>query len=264
MNLQLKDKTALVTGSTTGIGFAIAKSLATEGAKVIVNGRTPARVKAAVEQIKTETGNLNISPAVADLYSPEGVTSIASQYPDVDILINNVGVAEPKAFQDITDQEWLDIYQVNVMSGVRLSRVYLDRMLKANWGRIIFISSESAVQIPAEMIQYGVSKTAQLSLARGLAEMTTGTAVTVNSVLPGPTSTEAINNFLKTTAQQQGISETEMEKVFFTSMRGTSILKRFIKPEEIANLVTYVASPLSAATNGAALRADGGVIKSAF
>jgi len=153
---------------------------------------------------------------------------------------------------------------MNVMSGVRLSRAYIDRMLKANWGRIIFISSESGVQIPAEMIQYGVSKTAQIGLSRGLAEMTVGTAVTVNTVLPGPTSTEAITNFMKATAEQQGLSDTEMEQVFFTSMRGTSLLKRFIQPEEIANLVTYVASPLSAATNGAALRADGGVIKSAF
>lgn len=264
MNLQLNNKTALVTGSTTGIGFAIAKSLATEEANVIVNGRNQDRVNTAVKQIKSETGNPNIFGAVADLYSADGVTSIVSQYPDVDILVNNVGVAEPKAFQNIPDEEWLDIYKINVLSGVRLSRAYLDNMLVANWGRIIFISSESAVQIPAEMIQYGVSKTAQLALSRGLAEMTAGTAVTVNSVLPGPTSTEAITHFLKSTAQQQGISETEMEKVFFTSMRGTSLLKRFIKPEEIANLVTYVASPLSAATNGAALRADGGVIKSAF
>ncbi|CAL1518591.1 SDR family oxidoreductase [Chitinophaga sp. MM2321] len=264
MDLQLKGKTALVTGSTTGIGFAIARSLAHEGAKVIVNGRTPERVNTAVEQIKTETGNLNIYAAVADLEQVDQVNTLIQQYPKVDILVNNAGIAQPKAFKDIPDEEWLDIYQVNVMSGVRLSRAYIEQMLKANWGRIIFISSESGVQIPAEMIQYGVSKTAQIGLSRGLAEMTAGTAVTVNTVLPGPTSTEAITNFMKATAEQQGISGAEMEKVFFTSMRGTSLLKRFIKPEEIASFVTYIASPLSAATNGAALRADGGVIKSAF
>lgn len=264
MDLQLKEKIALVTGSTTGIGFAIASSLAAEGAKVIVNGRTPERVNTAVEKIKIETGNQNIYGAVADLEQADQVNALIQQYPDVNILVNNVGVAQPKAFKDITDEEWMDIYQVNVMSGVRLSRAYIEQMLKANWGRIIFISSESGVQIPAEMIQYGVSKIAQIGLSRGLAEMTVGTAVTVNTVLPGPTSTQAITNFMKATAEQQGISDTEMEKVFFTTMRGTSLLKRFIKPEEIANLVTYIASPLSAATNGAALRADGGVIKSAF
>lgn len=264
MNLNLKDKTALVSGSTTGIGYAIAKSLAAEGAKVIVNGRTSERVTTAVEKIKSETGNSNIFEAIADLGSPEGVELIVSQYPTVNILVNNLGIGQPKAFKDIPDQEWLDTYSVNVLSGVRLSRAYFENMLKENWGRIIFISSESAVQIPAEMIQYGVSKTAQLALSRGLAEMTQGTAVTVNTILPGPTSTEAITNFLQVTAEQQGLSETEMEKVFFTNMRGTSILKRFIKPEEIASLVTYLASPLSAAINGAALRADGGVIKSAF
>jgi len=264
MDLQLKEKTALVTGSTSGIGFAIARSLAAEGAIVIVNGRTPERVNAAVAKIKSETGNQNIHGAVANLEQPDQVNALIQQYPVVDILVNNAGIAQPKAFRDIQDQEWLDIYQVNVMSGVRLSRAYIDQMLKANWGRIIFISSESGVQIPAEMIQYGVSKTAQIGLSRGLAEMTVGSAVTVNTVLPGPTSTEAITNFMKATAEQQGMSDAEMQDVFFSSMRGTSLLKRFIRPEEIASLVTYVASPLSAATNGAALRADGGVIKSAF
>ena len=264
MELQLKEKTALVTGSTAGIGFAIASSLAHEGAKVIVNGRSQPRVEAAVEKIKAESGNQNIYGAVADLKRVDQVNMLIQQYPAVDILINNAGVAQPKAFNDISDEDWLDIYEVNVMSGVRLSRAYIQQMLNANWGRIIFISSESAVQIPAEMIHYGVSKTAQISLSRGLAEMTVGTAVTVNTVLPGPTSTEAISNFMKATAEQQGIGLEEMEEVFFQNMRGTSLLKRFIKPEEIASLVTYIASPLSAATNGAALRADGGVIKSAF
>ncbi|WP_343672719.1 SDR family oxidoreductase [Chitinophaga sp.] len=264
MDLQLKDKTALITGSTTGIGYAIARSLAAEGAKVIVNGRTQERVSAAIESIKSETGNQNVVGAVADFMDVNQVNAIVEQYPYVNILINNVGVAEPKEFKTISDEEWLSIYEINVLSGVRLSRAYFDKMLNDNWGRIIFISSESAVQIPAEMIQYGVSKTAQISLSRGLAELTVGTGVTVNTVLPGPTSTEAISKFLKATAEQQGISDAEMETQFFNSMRGTSLLKRFTTPEEIANMVTFIASPLSSATNGAALRADGGVIKSAF
>lgn len=264
MDLQLKDKTALVTGSTTGIGYAIARSLAAEGARVIINGRTEERVNAAIESIQSETGNQNITGAVADFADVNQVNAITEQHPYVNILINNVGVAEPIAFKDITDEQWLSIFEINVLSGVRLSRAYFDTMLKDNWGRIIFISSESAVQIPAEMIQYGVSKTAQLSLSRGLAELTAGTGVTVNTILPGPTATEAISKFLKATAAQQGISDAEMETQFFSSMRGTSLLKRFTTPEEIANMVTFIASPLSSATNGAALRADGGVIKSAF
>lgn len=264
MNLELKDKTALITGSTTGIGYAIARSLASEGAKVIVNGRTQERVNAAIEKIKSETGNQHVIGAVADFTDVNQVNAIVEQHPYVNILINNVGAAEPKDFKNISDEEWISIYEINVLSGIRLSRAYFDNMLKDNWGRIIFISSESAVQIPAEMIHYGVSKTAQLSLSRGLAELTVGTGVTVNTVLPGPTSTEAISMFLKATAEQQGISDTEMETLFFSSMRGTSLLKRFITPEEIANMVTFIASPLSSATNGAAIRADGGVIKSAF
>lgn len=264
MDLKLKDKTALVTGSTDGIGYAIAKSLAGEGAKVIVNGRTAERVNAAIEKIKAETGSQNISGAVADFDSVEEINALIEQYPDVNILVNNVGIADPRPFKDITDEEWIHMVDINLLSGVRLSRAYFDKMLKANWGRIIFISSESAVQIPAEMISYGVSKTAQMALARGLAELTVGTGVTVNTVLPGPTSTEAIMKFMKATAKQQGISDAEMQKEFFNSLRGTSILKRFITPEEIANMVTFIASPLSAATNGTAIRADGGVIKSVF
>jgi len=264
MDLKLKDKTALVTGSTDGIGYAIAKSLAGEGAKVIVNGRTAERVNAAIEKIKAETGSQNISGSVADFDSVEQINALIEQYPDVNILVNNVGIADPRPFKDITDEEWIHMVDINLLSGVRLSRAYFDKMLKANWGRIIFISSESAVQIPAEMISYGVSKTAQMALARGLAELTVGTGVTVNTVLPGPTSTEAIMKFMKATAKQQGISDAEMQKEFFNSLRGTSILKRFITPEEIANMVTFIASPLSAATNGTAIRADGGVIKSVF
>lgn len=264
MDLKLKDKTALVTGSTDGIGYAIAKSLAGEGAKVIVNGRTGERVNVAIEKIKSETGSQNISGAVADFDNLEQINNLIRHYPDVNILVNNVGIADPKAFKDISDEDWMHIYDINVLSGARLSRAYLDKMLKANWGRIIFISSESAIQIPAEMISYGVSKTAQMALSRGLAELTVSTGVTVNTVLPGPTSTEAIMKFMHATAKQQGISDDEMQKEFFNKLRGTSILKRFITPEEIANIVTFIASPLSAATNGTAIRADGGVIKSVF
>ncbi|WP_316741137.1 SDR family oxidoreductase [Pedobacter antarcticus] len=264
MDLKLKDKTALVSGSTSGIGYAIAKSLAAEGAKVIINGRTEERVNDAIEKIKFETGNQNINGAVADFGILESVNTIIQKYPVVDILANNIGIAAPKDFKDITDEEWLNIYEINVLSGVRLSRAYFDNMLKTDWGRIIFISSESAVQIPAEMIQYGVSKTAQIALSRGLAELTVGTGVTVNTVLPGPTSTEAITQFINGIAKQKGISDEAMEKEFFKDIRGTSLLKRFITPEEIANMVTFLASPLSSATNGAAVRADGGVIKSAF
>jgi NAD(P)-dependent dehydrogenase (short-subunit alcohol dehydrogenase family) len=264
MDLKLKDKKALVSGSTAGIGYAIAKSLAAEGAQVIVNGRTEERVNAAIEQIKAETGNPNIFGAVADFASAESVNTIIDQYPVVDILVNNIGIAEPKSFKDITDEEWLHIYEINLLSGVRLTRAYFDQMLKNNSGRVIFISSESAVQVPAEMIQYGVSKTAQISLSRGLAELTVGTGVTVNTVLPGPTSTEAMTQFIKGIAKQHGITEEAMEKEFFNSIRPTSLLKRFITPGEIADLVTFIASPLSIATNGATLRADGGIIKSAF
>src|SRR5690554_3582950 len=264
MDLQLNEKTALVTGSTTGIGYAVAKSLAAEGAKVIVNGRTPERVNAAIEKIKQETGNQNVIGAVADFADAHQVNAIVEQHPEVDILINNVGIAEPKEFKDISDTEWMKIYEINVLSGVRLSRAYFDKMIKDDWGRIVFISSESAVQIPAEMIQYGVSKTAQSALSRGLAELTVGTGVTVNTVLPGPTSTEALLKFIKDIADQQGISVEDMEKEFFSNIRGSSLVTRFIKPEEIANVVTFIASPLSSATNGSAIRADGGVIKSVF
>lgn len=264
MDLKLKNKTALVTGSTSGIGYAIAKSLAEEGAKVLINGRSATEVDRAIKKLRSGTGNQNIGRAIADFTKVEEVNAMIEEHPRVDILVNNIGITDPKDFNEITDGEWKHIYEVNVLSGVRLSRAYFDKMLKKNWGRIIFISSESAVQIPAEMIQYGVSKTAVLSLSRGLAELTVGSDVTVNAVLPGPTSTEAFRKFLKASAQQQGISDTEMEKVFFNSMRPSSLLKRFIEPVEIANTVTYLASPLSSATNGAALRVDGGVIKSVF
>ncbi|MBB5394461.1 SDR family NAD(P)-dependent oxidoreductase [Mucilaginibacter sp. AK015] len=264
MDLKLKNKTALVTGSTAGIGFAIAKALAFEGAEVYINGRDKNKVDKVTQELVLATGNSNIKGIAADFSDKQQIDQLLKQLPAVDILINNVGIFEPKAFQDITDDDWFKFFEVNVLSGVRLSRVYFDKMLEKNWGRIIFISSESAVQIPAEMIHYGMTKTAQIAVARGLAELTVGTKVTVNSVLPGPTLSEGVDGFMKALAADQGKSEAEMEQEFFTNMRGTSLIKRFIIPEEIANMVAYIASPLSSATNGAVFRADGGVIKTAF
>ncbi len=264
MDLKIKNKTALVSGSTLGIGFAIAKALAFEGAHVIVNGRTIEKVNAAVEQIKSETGNLNIKGIAADFADIQQINQLISELPEVDILINNVGIFEPKSFNDITDEDWFKFYEVNVLSGIRLSRAYFDKMIAKNWGRIIFISSESALQIPEEMIHYGVTKTAQIAVARGLAELTRGTNVTVNTVLPGPTLSDGVGGFIKDLANHNGKTEEETEKDFFKTARPTSILQRFTTPDEIASMVAYLASELSSATNGAALRADGGTVKSAF
>jgi NAD(P)-dependent dehydrogenase (short-subunit alcohol dehydrogenase family) len=263
MDLQLKNKIALVTGSTAGIGFSIARQLAFEGAQVIVNGRTAERVNAAVEKIKAETGNQQVTGAIADFAKPDEIEALIKQIPSVDILINNVAIFEPKAFNDITDEDWLRFYEINVLSGIRLSRAYFDQMLQSNWGRIIFISSESALQIPAEMIHYGMTKTAQLAISRGLAELTKGTNVTVNTVMPGPTLSEGVGGFLESLAKDQQKSTEEVEDDFFKTMRPTSIIQRFITTDEIANMVTYLCSPLAAATNGAAVRVDGGVLKSA-
>ncbi len=264
MDLKLNGKVALVTGSTAGIGYAIAKSLANEGVELYINGRDKNKIDKAIEKLKAETGNQNIKGIAADFADKSQVENLIKQLPAVDILVNNVGIFEPKEFAAITDEDWLRFYEVNVLSGVRLSRAYFDKMISNNWGRIIFISSESGYQIPAEMIHYGVTKTAQIAVARGLAELTKHTAVTVNTVLPGPTFSEGVGDFITALAKDKGLSDADMEKEFFDNMRGTSIIKRFIQPDEIASLVTFVASPLSSATNGATLRADGGVIKSAF
>jgi NAD(P)-dependent dehydrogenase (short-subunit alcohol dehydrogenase family) len=264
MDLKIKNKKALVTGSTAGIGFAIAKALANEGASVIVNGRTDHRVNSAVEQLKKETGNKNIKGIAADFSHKKQIEALIAQLPEVDILVNNVGIFEPKQFNAITDEDWFKFYEVNVLSGIRLSRAYFDKMIEKNWGRIIFISSESALQIPEEMIHYGMTKTAQIAVARGLAELTKGTNVTVNTVLPGPTFSEGAGSFVKDMAKEKGKTVEEMEKEFFKTARPTSILQRFTQPDEIASMVAFIASELSSATNGAALRADGGVVKSAF
>jgi len=258
MNLQLENKCAFVTGSTAGIGYAIAQVLAREGASVIVNGRTQARVD---EALKKLNGGRKVEGLAADLGTAAGALQAIERFPEVDILVNNLGIFEAKPFPDITDQDWMRFFEVNVLSGVRLSRHYLPGMKLRNWGRIVFISSESAVQIPAEMIHYGMTKTAQVAVARGLAETTSGTNVTVNTVLPGPTASEGVTGFLDQMAAKEQTDKATIEREFFTSVRPSSLLKRFATPEEVAELVAFVCSPLSSATNGAALRADGGVVR---
>lgn len=262
MDLQLADKTALVSGSTAGIGLAIAATLAQEGATVVINGRTEARVKDAIDQIKQTSPDVKLQGLVADLGTVDGAIAAFEQVPEVGILINNLGIYGAKAFTDISDEEWTKILEINVMSGVRLSRYYLPKMLQKNWGRIIFISSESGVNIPAEMIHYGVTKTAQIALARGLAETTVGTNVTVNSVLPGPTRSEGVEEFIQGLAAEQKIPPEQVEEEFFAKTRPSSLIQRFATVEEVAALVAFVASPLSSATNGAALRVEGGVVRS--
>ncbi|KQM76247.1 oxidoreductase [Pedobacter sp. Leaf216] len=261
MELQLKNKKALITGSTAGIGFATALQLAKEGAEVIVNGRTEERVAQAVAKIKNESGNELVSGIATDFGDINAVNSLIARLQHIDILINNVAIFEPKAFADITDEDWLRFYEINVMTGIRLSRAYFDKMLKKGWGRIIFISSESAIQIPEEMIHYGMTKTAQLAISRGLAELTKGTAVTVNAVLPGPTLSEGVGGFIENLAKAQNKTTKQVEADFFITTRPTSIIQRFLSVEEIANMVTYLASPLSSATNGATIRAEGGLLK---
>ena len=264
MDLKMKGKTAVVSGSTAGIGFAIAAALAAEGAKVIVNGRTEARVDAAIKKILTDVGSSDLRGVAADLSTARGVETFLQQVPDADILVNNLGIFEPKPFLEIPDSDWLRFFEANVLSGVRLSRHYLPGMLKKNWGRIIFISSESAQHIPAEMIHYGMTKTAQVAVSRGLAESVAGTGVTVNSVLAGPTASEGVGDFLEGMAKQQGVTKTEIEKQFFASVRPTSLLKRFETPEEVAAVVAFVASTQATSINGSAVRAEGGVIRSIF
>src|SRR3954471_15872298 len=262
MDLQLQGKRALISGSTLGIGYAIAHALAKEGASVIVNGRTQQRVNEAVERLQQSGVQGKVEGIAQDLGTAEGVQKTLHQFPQVDILVNNLSIFEPKPFDEITDEDWLRFFQVNVLSGVRLSREYLPRMKEQNWGRIIFISSESALQIPAEMIHYGMTKTAQLAISRGLAEITAGTNITVNAVLPGPTASEGVKDFVDTLAADQKTDSAAFEKEFFRSMRPSSLLKRFARPEEVAAMVAFLCSPLASATNGAAVRADGGVLRS--
>jgi NAD(P)-dependent dehydrogenase (short-subunit alcohol dehydrogenase family) len=261
MDLHLAGKSALVTGSTAGIGFAIAQGLAREGAQVLVNGRTQERVDVAVATIKKKFPDAGVEGFAGDLGKADTADELVKRYPEIQILVNNLSIFEAKEFTAITDEDWRRFFEVNILSGVRLSRSYLPRMLKSDWGRIVFISSESALQIPAEMIHYGMTKTAQLAIARGLAELTTGTGVTVNSVLPGPTASEGVTDFVTSLAKQQNQSVEAFEQQFFEKVRPTSLLKRFESTEEIANMVVYVCSPLASGTNGSALRVDGGVVR---
>jgi len=262
MNLELENKTALVTGSTAGIGLAIAEGLAREGATVIVNGRTKKRVNDAIKRILGQYPEAKLAPLVADVSRSAAVAATIKEFPKLDILINNVGIGELKPFEKISDDDWFKLIETNFMSGVRLSRFYLPQMKKQGWGRILFISSESGVNIPSNMIHYGVTKTMQIALARGLAETTTATAVTVNSIVVGPTSTEGVNKFLANLAKKANVSLDELEANFFKTERPGSLLLRFARAEEVANLVLYYSSPLSSATNGAAIRVDGGVVRS--
>lgn len=261
MNIDLSGKTALVTGSTSGIGHAIAKGLAATGASVMVNGRTQAKVDAAAAALAKAVAGAKVRGIAADVSTAAGCEALVAALPEVDILVNNAGIFEPKGFLDIPDADWSRFFDVNVMSGVRLARAYLPKMLERNWGRIVFISSESALNIPKEMIHYGMTKTAQLAVSRGLAEMTRGTAVTVNSVLPGPTMSEGVETFVKDLAKQSGQSVEEAASQFVKQFRPSSLLQRFASVDEIANMVVYISSKEASATNGAALRAEGGIVQ---
>jgi len=264
MNLGLQGKLAVVSGSTAGIGFAIAAMLAQEGARVVINGRTEARVTTAVEKIRQRMKGAELIGVAADLGTAAGVSAFVKQVPEADILVNNLGIFEVKPFLEIPDADWLRFFEINVLSGVRLTRHYLAGMLKKNWGRVIFISSESGQQTPTEMIHYGMTKTAQVAIARGVAQTVVATGVTVNSVLVGPTASEGASEFVQNMARQQAISAAEVEKQFFATIRPTSLLKRFETPEEIAAVVAFVASTQSVAINGAAVRAEAGVVQSIF
>ena len=261
MDRKLTGKIALVTGSTAGIGFAIAKSLACEGARVCVNGRTQERVDAAIAAIRSHAATAKVDGIAADFSGSAGVEVVIAKLPAVDVLVNNVGIFEPKPFAEIPDADWFRLFEINVMSGVRLSRHYLAGMRKRNWGRILFISSESGVQIPAEMVHYGMTKTAQIAVTRGIAESVAGTGVTANSILAGPTESEGVVGFVEAMARQENKSKAEIEKDFFENVRPSSLLKRFATVDEVAAMATYLAGELSSATNGAALRVDGGVVR---
>ena len=264
MDLGLNGKTAVVSGSTAGIGFAIATALASEGARVVINGRTEARVASALEQIRKRVAHSDLHGVSADLGNAKGVESFLKQVPEADVLVNNLGIFEIKPFLEIGDADWLRFFEVNVLSGIRLTRHYLPGMLKKNWGRVIFISSESAQHIPAEMIHYGMTKTAQVAISRGIAESIAGTGVTVNSILAGPTASEGASQFVENMAKQRGVTPAEIEKQFFATARPTSLLKRFETPDEVAAVVAFVASAQAVSINGAAVRAEGGVVRSVF
>lgn len=262
MKIDLTNKRAVITGSTLGIGFAIAKGLAEAGAHVVLNGRSEASVKKAKDALLAALPKAKADTVVADLATAKGAEDLVRAVPETDILINNVGIFEPKPFEEIPDADWQRFFDTNVMSGVRLSRAYVPGMRKKSWGRIVFISSESGLQIPVEMIHYGMTKTAQLAISRGLAESLAGTGVTVNAVLPGPTRSDGVSDFFGKMAKEQGVPQAQMEKEFIAQHRPTSIIKRLATVEEVANMVVYACSEQASATTGAALRVDGGVVRS--
>jgi NAD(P)-dependent dehydrogenase (short-subunit alcohol dehydrogenase family) len=261
MDFGLREKRALVTGSTAGIGFATARALANEGAHVTLNGRTEARVGDAVDRIRRELSDATVDGIAADLSSGEGCRALIGHLPEVDVLVNNLGIFEPKPFEEIPDEDWIRFFETNVLSGIRLARHYVRGMRSRNWGRIVFVSSESGLQIPTEMIHYGMTKTAQLAVSRGLAETLAGTGVTVNSVLPGPTSSEGVGAFVTQMATARGLDAKTVEREFFATARPSSVLQRFATPDEVAAMITYVCSAQASATTGAALRVDGGVVR---
>jgi NAD(P)-dependent dehydrogenase (short-subunit alcohol dehydrogenase family) len=261
MDLQLEGKKVLVTGSTAGIGFATARALAAEGASVIVNGRGQERVNTAISEIRKLDPRANVSGVASDVSNAAGCTKLIHEVAAVDILVNNMGIFEPKPFEEIPDADWLRLFEANVMSGVRLSRHYLSGMRKKNWGRILFVSSESAVQIPVEMIHYGMTKTAQVAVARGIAEAVAGTGITVNSVLAGPTRSEGVETFIARMGAQSGMAAGQVEAEFFKNVRPTSLLKRFATIDEVASVIVFLCSPVASATTGAAIRVDGGVVR---
>jgi NAD(P)-dependent dehydrogenase (short-subunit alcohol dehydrogenase family) len=261
MIIDLKGRTAVVTGSTAGIGRAIAEGLARAGASVVINGRGEERVAAALRDMRALFPTTDIKGFAADLATEKGAAAFTAQAADADILINNMGTAKPKSFLELTDGDWRDLFEINVMSGVRMTRHYLPAMTKRGWGRVVFISSESALAIPKEMIDYGMTKTAQLAIARGVAESVAGTGVTVNSVLPGPTNSEILSNWMKANAKAEGITQVQAEQNFLKTMRPTSLLGRFTTTDEVANMVVYLCSDQASGTTGAALRVDGGVLR---
>ena len=263
MDLQLNGKLALVSGSTAGIGYAIAETLAAEGARVIINGRQQASVDSALASLRRANRG-EVLGFAGDLADAGAAEALVRQHPGIEILVNNLGIFEPKPFAEIPDADWRRFFEVNVLSGARLARLVLPAMRRANWGRILFISSESGIHIPAEMIHYGMTKAAQIAVARGIAEDVAGTGITVNSVLPGPTRSRGVGDFVEQLAREQGKSSAEFEREFFASVRPTSLIKRFATTHEVAAMVAYLASPLASATTGAALRVDGGAVKSAF
>jgi len=259
MDLQLRGRKILVTGSTAGIGFATARLLATESASVVINGRTQQRVDAAIAEIRKSYPGADVSGIACDVSDAAGCVKLIQAVPEVDVLVNNMGIFEPKPFEKIPDEDWFRFFEANVMSGVRLSRHYLSGMRKKNWGRIVFVSSESAVQIPSEMIHYGMTKTAQVAVARGIAETVAATGITVNSVLAGPTRSEGVETFIS--QMGGGADPAAFEAEFFKTIRPTSLLKRFATTDEVANMIAYLCSPLASATTGSAVRVDGGVVR---